>query len=409
MMKNGIVLIVASTFLLSACGGNDSSGKNKDVKSHIPEYKIKNPVVSTSSFDKNDSVLASVSTERTLLSYKMLGVDGKETVATALVFVPNSVQPKEGWSTVVWAHGTTGVADQCAPSQQGLAGNEYFIAQLLQAGYVVVAPDYEGLGSAGNHPFLNVKSEALSITDAVAATREYLSKKGQTISKNWLAIGHSQGGHAALGAAEYASRIKLNYKGTIAIAPASNLQSILLGSEQKVAGQPWNIQLPVFTSLDTFNSLAIAGTQGHKNVIHYNEAFKSNLATLAPLAETECYQAVATAIGTGMYQYAVARNPNTLDGYGRLQDNFLQNTKISTFLNKDSQPLTVKVNTPVIIYHGGADTTVPSEASDLLYASATQLGIRVDYIKSSEWDHTTVYTQNFPAFLQEIKTLMPIQ
>lgn len=33
-------------------------------------------------------------------------------------------------------------------------------------------------------------------------------------------MGHSQGGHAALGAAQYASRAQLDYKGTVAVAPA---------------------------------------------------------------------------------------------------------------------------------------------------------------------------------------------
>ena len=39
-------------------------------------------------------------------------------------------------------------------------GTKDLISKLLAAGYVVVAPDYEGLGTPGIHPFLNVKSEA---------------------------------------------------------------------------------------------------------------------------------------------------------------------------------------------------------------------------------------------------------
>ncbi|KAA5604129.1 alpha/beta fold hydrolase, partial [Pseudomonas aeruginosa] len=105
----------------------------------------------------------------------------------------------------------------------------------LAAGYVVVAPDYEGLGTPGIHPFLNVKSEAFSITDAVVATRNYLSQCNLLTSKKWVTVGHSQGGHAALGAAHYASRAQLDYKGTVAVAPASNLGSILLNGELKAA------------------------------------------------------------------------------------------------------------------------------------------------------------------------------
>lgn len=65
---------------------------------------------------------------------------------------------------------------------------------LLKEGYVVVAPDYEGLGEPGGkelHPFLNVKSEAYSITDAVVATKNWLSSKA---SNKWAVVGHSQGG-----------------------------------------------------------------------------------------------------------------------------------------------------------------------------------------------------------------------
>ena len=58
------------------------------------------------------------------------------------------------------------------------------ISKLLAAGYVVVAPDYEGLGTPGIHPFLNVKSEAFSITDAVVAARNYLSQRNLLTSKN---------------------------------------------------------------------------------------------------------------------------------------------------------------------------------------------------------------------------------
>lgn len=135
---------------------------------------------------------------------------------------------------MVWAHGTTGVADKCAPSQQGLKESQMLLTKLLLAGYVVVAPDYEGLGAEGNHPFLNLKSEAFFNTDAVVATHDYLRLQGKKVAPQWMTIGHSQGGHAALGAAQYASRAQLDYKGTIAIAPASNLAAILQGGENAI-------------------------------------------------------------------------------------------------------------------------------------------------------------------------------
>lgn len=174
--------------------------------------------------------------ESVVMTYKMLGMNNEEVQATALVFTPKTAPPAKGWPIVVWAHGTTGIADICAPSRSQL--NSYIKAMiegLLTAGYVVVAPDYEGLGEPDNkelHPFLNVKSEAFSITDAVVAARNYLGNK---VSNRWMTVGHSQGGHAALSAAQYQSRAQLDYKGTVAVAPASNLQLILLAGESLAA------------------------------------------------------------------------------------------------------------------------------------------------------------------------------
>ncbi len=51
---------------------------------------------------------------------------------------------------------------------------------------MLLLPDYEGLGRAKwyeAHPYLNLKSEAFSITDAVVATRNYLASKVNRFQK----------------------------------------------------------------------------------------------------------------------------------------------------------------------------------------------------------------------------------
>lgn len=120
--------------------------------------------------------LTAVADESVIMIYKMLGINNNETQATALVFTPKGTPPAKGWPIVAWAHGTTGVADQCAPSRNELNPDiKDMIAGFLQAGYMVVAPDYEGLGEPSGtelHPFLNLKSEAYSITDAVVAAKK---------------------------------------------------------------------------------------------------------------------------------------------------------------------------------------------------------------------------------------------
>ena len=399
------VLMSSSAILLTACGSGDDDW-NISGGEQIPVNNIQNPVVNVTAYTKDG--MSGIAADSHLMTYKMLGVDNKEVTATALVFVPNKPQPANGWPIVVWAHGTTGVADKCAPSQQGLQGTQVLLQQLLLEGYVVVAPDYEGLGAEGNHPFLNLKSEAFSITDAVVATRDYLSRQGKKAAPQWMTVGHSQGGHAALGAAQYASRAQLDYKGTIAIAPASNLAAILQGGENAVKDQPVGVQIQALPPLDAFTSLIVAGMQGHQVSVSYADVFKADTAKIAPIAETECLDSVREALLKGMTDYiALPEHSGSLSGYGRKQDNFMSIPVINNFLIKDSQPGTVKLNQPVIIYQGGQDATVPKAATDLLRASAEAKGTIIQYKPDAKWTHSSVYLENLDQFVIDVQKMMP--
>lgn len=402
MNKKLLAVLMSSAFLLTACGGDDDSSVFDD---GIPKNNIVNPVVATPTAYTLTDMSASAA-DSVVMTYKMLGVNGKEVQATSLVFTPKTPVPKDGWPIVIWAHGTTGVADICAPSRLALGSDvKNMISKFLAEGYVVVAPDYEGLGSAGDHPFLNVKSEAYSITDAVVAARNWLGTKA---SKQWVTVGHSQGGQAALGAAQYASRAQLNYKGTVAIAPASNLASILTIGEQQASTLPINYQIQMLAQLDTYTALIVAGMQGHNKSVTYNEVFKNDTVILAPIAEAECSSTVGVQLGTAMSIYAAGIGQGTLTGYGRLQSGFMSILVIDTFLKKDSQPGLAPLNKKVFIYQGEADTTVPKAATDLLIASMKANGTsasNIQYTTSAAWDHGTVYTQNYTSFVDNIDSL----
>src|SRR5690606_35006008 len=99
--------------------------------------------------------------------YATEGVAGP-TVATAMVVVPRGDPPPGGWPVVVWAHPSRGLADACAPSLAGPATIP-LLDDLLGEGWAVVAPDYEGLGGPGLHPYLDGASEGRSTLDALRA------------------------------------------------------------------------------------------------------------------------------------------------------------------------------------------------------------------------------------------------
>ncbi|HCV3149398.1 lipase family protein [Acinetobacter baumannii] len=407
-MKLLMTSVLSTSLFLVACGGGSSDdGPATTNPSGTPTNNIQNPVVKVEAYTSTN--LGSVAAESSILTYKMLGQSGQEVQATSLVFTPNTPPPVGGWPIVVWAHGTTGVADVCAPSKAALADStKDLISKLLAAGYVVVAPDYEGLGTPGIHPFLNVKSEAFSITDAVVATRNYLSQRNLLTSKKWVTVGHSQGGHAALGAAQYASRAQLDYKGTVAVAPASNLGFILIAGEQSVANATLDKKISMYAQLDTYTALVTAGIRNTQPTFDYPQVFTPKISSIAQQAETICSGPLGQAFGAGMTQYATEHN-GTLDGYTRTQPNFMAVPLVKTFLDKDSQLLQVKVTTPIIIYQGLADSTVPKVATDILISNATVVGTKINSYVTGNWDHGTAMSSNVDNIVADVKTLMPPQ
>ena len=158
------------------------------------------------------------------MTYNMTNVQGKTATATAMVLFPQVARPKDGYRVVVWEHGTVGGGDDCAPSKNVIHPRFKILANtLLAAGYVIVAPDYEGLGTSGVHPYLNLSSQANSAIAAVKAAKEHY---GTQLNGAWMSIGQSQGGHASLGTAEFANT-DTTYKGAVAGAPASSLGQII--------------------------------------------------------------------------------------------------------------------------------------------------------------------------------------
>ena len=144
------------------------------------------------------------------------GVGRGPVVTSGMMFVPKGARPHGGWPIMAWAHGTTGFADPCAPSWTGpsVRDTEY-LQKWLDAGFAVVASDYEGLGTAGVHPYLLWRSEGRSVLDAVRAA---LAAHPADLSNRVIVVGQSQGSGAALGTAYLAPTYApdLHVLGTVA-------------------------------------------------------------------------------------------------------------------------------------------------------------------------------------------------
>lgn len=164
------------------------------------------------------------------IRYRSIGVHNQPIETTAVIIVPTAPAPAGGRDVIAWAHGTSGIADACAPTANdwlftSIAGLDAMLAR----GFVVVATDYEGLGTSGPHPYLIGTSAARSVLDAVRAAREL--KAAQT-SQRFVVWGESQGGHAALWTGQLAGRYapEMQLMGVAAAAPPTDLKANLTGN-----------------------------------------------------------------------------------------------------------------------------------------------------------------------------------
>lgn len=170
--------------------------------------------------------------------YRSSGTNGEQVEVSGVVIAPDATPPPEGWPVVAWAHGTTGIARQCAPSlDHEFERNIPGLQQLIASGYIVAATDYQGLGTPGPHPYLVGTSAAYSVLDSVRAARSVAGA-----GSRFVVYGHSQGGHAALWTGQLAPRYApdLELLGVAAIAPASELAALLNADLSTPAGKAFS-------------------------------------------------------------------------------------------------------------------------------------------------------------------------
>lgn len=168
--------------------------------------------------DLDPKLAAVVATATRGIYASVYGLDGSPTEVSGAFFIPKGDPPPGGWPVVTMAHATVGTASDCAPSlRPDLLGYAPGVTQLVSKGFAVALPDYQGLGMPGVHPYLEPRTAAFNVIDAVRAIRQV----DPATSARWLALGGSQGGQAAWAANEmddfYGQGLDL--VGSVAVAP----------------------------------------------------------------------------------------------------------------------------------------------------------------------------------------------
>lgn len=270
---------------------------------------------------------------------------------SGIVVAPKGAAPKGGRPVVAWAHGTTGLADACAPSKQADAAMSIpWVAELLAAGYVVTATDYEGLGTPGIHPYLVGESAGRSVLDTVRAARAL----PVGASRRVVIAGHSQGGHAALFAGEIAKDYApdLSVRGIASGAPVSDVQAFL----QYVARTPGR------------TGFLVMGAAGYRAA--YPELARVPL--LTPDAEARMDVAIYGCVGQALAEFlfddpstVFANDPTSIDLWSRrLRENTAGNRAAGA---------------PVLLWQGADDDLTPAPVNAQYVLRACRNGSTVEY------------------------------
>ncbi|NUS94601.1 MAG: alpha/beta fold hydrolase [Nocardia sp.] len=304
-----------------------------------------------------------------LIAYTSHDAHGRPIVVSGTVAVPRSAPPATGWPVISWAHGTTGYADVCAPSRDTGTGpvHDYLgpVTQVLdswiQRGYAVVQTDYQGLGTPGGHPYINGLAEANTVTDIVRAARSL----DDSIGTDWVAVGHSQGGQAALFTAQYAAarQPELSLKGAVAIAPGGiGLRRMI---EFVDSGQPGA------EAAAGFLPLIVLGAQVVRPEIDPGTLFTPAAQPMVQAARTGCLaqiRAVPPIPPAEIFAPGADFGP------------------LTTYLEAQDPSVTVP-EVPVMIAQGTADTLVTGPSTDGLVGALCDSGADVDYRIYEGADH----------------------
>ncbi|KAK4495503.1 hypothetical protein PRZ48_013835 [Zasmidium cellare] len=175
---------------------------------------------------------------------------------------------------VLWSHGTSGFyADGSPSAHRSLFYGNIMPFTLAQAGYVVVATDYAGLGvqtswdgSLVSAQYQNRVSQAFDSLYALRAARQIFPDK---ITDKYVNVGHSQGGAAAWGVSEVLAEnadnhfddLECDYLGSIIFAPGINS---LFAAPQVFApwiGKDLHLLYPDFKLSDWLSPLGMDRTE----------------------------------------------------------------------------------------------------------------------------------------------------
>lgn len=313
--------------------------------------------------------------------YHSIGAMGADVAVSGFALVPTrkATAPRPVYA---WGHGTAGLGDACAPSHDVREHLPPFGGQALDRGAIVVATDYEGLGTPGVPTQSDGAAEGRAILDSVRAAA---SLPGVGSFGDVIVAGHSQGGPAALFAAQVSGAYapELHVGGVMAFAPGAELPTladsltssaakglVLVGAAGMRAAHP-DLDLAALLTPKALGELARVEHACVDDVLH----------RYAKVASSELFRAPPSSIAP-VRDVLVANSPG-------------------------AQPIAA----PVLVLHGTDDEQVPVEISERVRDAYCALGGNVTRHVYRNVDHDGVIDasgKDALAFMRAVLSHQPI-
>ncbi|GAN72022.1 lipase [Acetobacter syzygii] len=307
--------------------------------------------------------------------YHSLDAEKQDVISSAVVLLPTGTQPSGGWPLVAWAHGTSGVAQSCAPSRMKnlYYGNEGLF-EFPKSGLAVVATDYHGLGTSGAHQYMNKLAQAYDVIYAVAAAQSAFPQ----LAKDWVSDGHSQGGMASWSVAELEKEAKnKHYLGTVSVSGTINMLDFI-DPLPKEKGAPFYFPMVAFglqaryPTFDVHTALTPAGYE------HY------------PLiASSGCWYA-----GYAAYSSQTS---------SQIMQPGWTNLPVVRRMLAENEIGTSPVQGPMMVLTGGGDTSVPPEGVRKTAVKSCKNGVSLFFHLYPGLDHDPTMTQSVQDQINWIK------
>jgi pimeloyl-ACP methyl ester carboxylesterase len=319
--------------------------------------------------------------------YHSTDLEGDDILVSGVVAAPDAPAPDGGRTVVSWGHPTTGTTERCAPS----VGIDPFdtiegLEQLITRGYVVVATDYAGMGAPGPDSFLVGETEGRNVLDAARVAGELDVGASDRVAL-W---GHSQGGHAALFAAELADTYapELDVQAVAVAAPAVDLAGLLDADIGDISG----------VTIAAYAFDAYASVYGETRGAELDEILTPEAVAAVPSMAELCL------FGQNDELHEIGR---PLVGGFLAAD--LSTTEPWADLLAENTPGTERLDMPLYVAQGATDTLVRPELTAAFVAQQQALGTNVTSQVVPDTGHALVAVRAMATMLPWLEAVAPAQ